>query len=165
LDATFTSPAFIGGLYGDDLHTLDPPYIPKLNEFYGRNVHFEYNKLRIEPERIGLIIDANDSDAFVRALPVADLMERVFTLAGFNARPSSAGLITRQLITQLGGLRDGAVFKIPGARRLLRTLARLTRFPSMQPFASSAERMKTTQPPSSKTSRTSLSRRGLSTQS
>lgn len=113
--------SFIGGLYGDDLHTLDPPYIPELNEFYARSMHFEYNKLRIEPERIGLVIDANDSDAFIRALPVADLVERIFKLVGFTARPSSAGLITRQIITQLRGLRGGIVFKIPGVRRLLKT--------------------------------------------
>jgi hypothetical protein len=124
--------SFVGGLYNDDLHTLDPPYIPELNEFYGRTLHFEYNKLRIEPERIGLVIDANDSDAFIRALPVADLVERMFKLAGFNARPSSAGLITRQLITQLGGLRGGVVFKIPGVRRLLRT------FGPTDPFTESA---------------------------
>lgn len=113
--------SFIGGLYGDDLHTLDPPYIPELNEFYARTMHFEYNKLRIEPERIGLVIDANDSDTFVRALPVADLVERIFKLAGFTTQPSSAGLITRQFITQLSGLRGGLVFKIPGVRRLLKT--------------------------------------------
>jgi hypothetical protein len=113
--------SFIGGLYGDDLHTLDPPYIPELNEFYARSMHFEYNKLRIEPERIGLVIDANDSDAFIRALPAADLVERIFKLVGFTAHPSSAGLITRQIITQLRGLRGGIVFKIPGVRRLLKT--------------------------------------------
>jgi hypothetical protein len=113
--------SFIGGLYDDDLHTLDPPYIPELNEFYARAMYFEYNKLRIEPERIGLVIDANDSDAFVRALPVGDLVEQIFKLVGFTTQPSSAGLITRQLITQLGGLRGGLVFKIPGVRRLLKT--------------------------------------------
>ncbi|MFZ1907292.1 MAG: hypothetical protein WAU56_18065 [Steroidobacteraceae bacterium] len=113
--------SFIGGLYADDLHTLDPPYIPELDEFYARSMHFEYNKLRIEPERIGLVIDANDSDTFVRALPVTDLVERIFKLVGFSAQPSSAGLITRQLITQLGNLRGGLVFKIPGVRRLLKT--------------------------------------------
>jgi hypothetical protein len=113
--------SFLGGLYGDDLHTLDPPYIPELNEFYARTMHFEYNKFRVEPGRNGLVIDAADSDAFVYALPVADLFERIFRLAGYTARPSSGGLITRQLIAQMGGLRGAAVFKIPGVRRLLKT--------------------------------------------
>ena len=113
--------SFIGGLYGDDLHTLLPPYIPELNEFYARTMHFHHSHFRIEPERIGLVIDAADSDAFVRALPVADLFERIFALAGYAAKPSAGGLITRQIISQLGGLRGASVFKIPGVRRLLKT--------------------------------------------
>jgi hypothetical protein len=113
--------SFIGGLYGDDLHTLIPPYIPELNEFYARSMHFNYSHFRIEPERIGLVIDAADSDAFVYALPVVELFERIFKLAGYAAKPSAAGLITRQIISQLDGLRGGAVFKIPGVRRLLKT--------------------------------------------
>ncbi len=113
--------SFIGGLYDDELHTLAPPYIPDLNEYFARTMHFDYSRFRVEPERIGLVIDAADSDAFVYALPVADLFERVFRLAGFSVRPSSGGLITRQLIAQMGGLRGAAVFKIPGVRRLLKT--------------------------------------------
>jgi len=115
------SVSFIGGLYGDEQFTLDPPFIPELNEFYARTMHFLYNKLRIESERIGLVIKATDTDAFLYALPVADLFERVFDMAGFSARLSSAGLIVRQLITRLGGLQGARVFKIPGVRRLLRT--------------------------------------------
>ena len=113
--------SFIGGLYGDDLHTLIPPYIPELNEFYARTMHFQYSHFRIEPDRIGLVIDAADPDAFVYALPVADLFERIFRLAGYAAKPSAGGLIARQMISQLGGLRGASVFKIPGVRRLLKT--------------------------------------------
>ena len=113
--------SFIGGLYGDELHTFSPPYIPELNEFYARIMHFEYNKLRIESERIGLIIDAADTDSFLYALPVADLMKQIFDMAGFAAKPSSAGLVARQLIARLGGLQGGRVFKIPGVRRLIKT--------------------------------------------
>jgi len=120
--------SFIGGLYGDDLHTLDPPYVPELNEFYARTMHFEHNKFRIEPERIGLVIDATESHAFVYALPVADLFEQILRLAGYSVRPSSGGLITRQLIAQMDGLRGTAVFRIPGVRRLLKT------FGPMAPF-------------------------------
>ena len=113
--------SFIGGLYGNEDYTLDPPYIPELNEFYARTMHFQYNKLRIESERVGLVIDAADTDAFLHALPVADLFKRVFFLAGFASKLSSGGLIARQLITQLGGVSGAVVFKIPGVRRLLRT--------------------------------------------
>ena len=113
--------SFIGGLYGDEQHTFDAPYLPELNEFYARTMHFQYNKLRVEPERIGLIIDAADHDSFLSALPVADLMERIFDMIGYNAKLSSAGLITRQLVARLGGLQGARVFKIPEVRRLIKT--------------------------------------------
>lgn len=115
------SVSFIGGLYGDEQHTFQAPYIPELNEFYARTMHFQYNKLRIEPERIGLVIDAVDHDGFVYALQVDSLMEQVFRMAGYDAKMSTAGLLTRQLIARLGGLQGARVFKIPGVRRLLKT--------------------------------------------
>jgi hypothetical protein len=111
---------FIGGLYGRDDFTLDPPYVPELNEFFARTMHFHYNLLRIELERIGLIIRASASDSFVYALPTAELFKQVFALAGFNASVSSGGLIARQLISQLGGVQGGRVFKLPGVRRLVK---------------------------------------------
>jgi hypothetical protein len=113
--------SFSGGLYRDEEHILVPPYIPELNEFYSRNIHFDYEKLRSESERIGVIIDACDSDVSILALPVAGLVERVFDLAGYKSTLSSAGLIARQLITQLGGVDGARAFKIPGVRRLFKT--------------------------------------------
>jgi hypothetical protein len=115
------SVSFIGGLYGDEQHTLVPPFIPELNEFYARAMHFGYNKLRIESERVGLVIDAADTDTFLHALPVADLMERIFDMAGLRSKVSSGGLIVRQLLSRLGGLQGARAFKIPGVRRLLKT--------------------------------------------
>jgi hypothetical protein len=109
------------GLYGDDHFTLSPPYVPELNEFLSRAMHFDHSKLRVEPERLGVIVDAADADASISAHTVTELFERLFELAGFSVRPSSGGLIARQLITRLGGLQGARVFKIPGVRRLLRT--------------------------------------------
>lgn len=113
--------SFIGGIYGDEQHMLVPPFIPELNEFYARVQHFEYNKIRSESERIGVVIDAADSSSFIYALPVADLFEQIFELAGFSSSLSEGGLIARQLIAQLGGLNGARAFKIPGVRRLLKT--------------------------------------------
>lgn len=115
------SVSFISRLYGDEQYTLKPPYLPELNEFYARTMHCQYNKLRIESERIGIVIDAADTDAWLCALPVADLCERIFGMAGYTTKLSNGGLITRQLISRLGGLQGARVFKIPGVRRLLRT--------------------------------------------
>jgi hypothetical protein len=74
----------MGALYWDEQHTLSPPFIPELNEFYARTMHFQYDKLRSEPGRIGLVIDACDKSTDVSAMPVAGLMERVFDLQDFR---------------------------------------------------------------------------------
>ena len=113
--------SLLGGLYGDEQHTFQVPFLPELNEFYARTMHFEYDKLRIEPGRIGIVIDAADHDSFLYALPVSELMTRIFELAGYKTKLSNAGLITKQLISRLGGVQGGRVFKVPGVRRLLKT--------------------------------------------
>jgi len=112
--------SFSGGLYGNEDYTLEPPYIPELNEFYARTM-FQYDSLRIESERIGILIDAADTDTSLYALPVAELFKRVFDFIGYTSKLSSGGLIARQLIAQLGGVDGARPFKIPGVRRLLRT--------------------------------------------
>lgn len=109
------------GWYGDEQHTFAPPYVPELNEFCARQMHFEPDKLRLEPGRVGLVIDPADSDTFLSALPVGEMVEQFMALAGYHAAPSGAGRIVRQLITRLGGVQGARVFKIPGVRRLLRT--------------------------------------------
>jgi hypothetical protein len=131
--------SFVSSLRVDAQHTLRPPYIPELNEFFSRTMQIEYNKLRVEPERIGLVIDAADTDGFLYALPVADLFERVFDMGGLLATPSAGGLIARQLVARLGGLQGGRAFKIPGVRRLIRThgpLAAFTKKSALQLIAS-----------------------------
>lgn len=113
--------SFLGGLYGDEQHTLVPPFVPELNEFYARAMHFEYDTLRIEPGRLGLVIDPHDHSTFIYALPVRELFEKIFRLAGFSTKPSAAGLIARQLIAQFGGADRARALKIPGVRRLVKT--------------------------------------------
>ncbi len=112
--------SFIGALYGDEQHTFVPPYVPELNEFYGRSQHL-YDKIRSEPGRIGLVIDAADPSSSLNATSVPDLFETIFELAGFKSKLSAGGLIARQLIAQLGGAGGARAFKIPGVRRLLKT--------------------------------------------
>jgi len=105
---------------GDNQHSFHPPYVPEWNEFFARRMHIQDNRLRIEPERIGIIIDAADHDTFLYGLPVPALVEQLFESVGLRAKLSSGGLIARQLISQLGGLNGARVFKIPGVRRLLK---------------------------------------------
>jgi len=115
------SVSFIGGLYGDEQHTLVPPFVPELNEFYAREMVFRYDKLRSEPGRIGLLIGISDTAASLNPLSVDNLIERIFNLGGFSSKPSEGGLIARQLIAQLGGVDRARAFKIPGVRRLLKS--------------------------------------------
>jgi len=110
-------------IYGspDERHTFGPPYVPELNEAIARSMYGQYDALRLEPERLGVVIDATEHDLAIHALPVTELIEWVFELSSIDAKPSSSGLITRQLMSRLGGVDGARAFKIPGVRRLLKT--------------------------------------------
>lgn len=101
-------------------YTFLPPYVPELNEFLGRSMCFHHETLRVEPERVGLVVDAADPDAFVNSTTPDEFFVELFKRAGVSARPSGAGLLARQIIAQLGGVDGGRVFKIPGVRRLIK---------------------------------------------
>lgn len=109
------------GFYARDDYTLSLPYLPEMNEFFARAIYYFYNRLRCEREGFGLIIDASASDISISPLATIDLFKKVFEFAGFTASVSSGGLIAKQLISQMGGLQGGRVFKIPGVRRLIKT--------------------------------------------
>jgi hypothetical protein len=94
--------------------------VPEWNKFFGQRMHFEYDKLRVEPGRIGIIINAVEHDSLY-GLPVSALVEQLFGSIGLRAKLSAGGLITRQLISRLGGINGARVFRIPGVRRLLKT--------------------------------------------
>jgi hypothetical protein len=113
--------SFMGGLYSNSDYTLNPPYIPEFNEFVSRAMHFHPDRVRLEPERLAIVISAMETDTYLYALSVFDILKQSFASAGYVAKLSSGGLIARQLISQLGGLFGAYVFKIPGVRRLLRT--------------------------------------------
>jgi len=114
------SAAFSLGLYDDDRYTLAPPYLPEVNEGWGRKMAADPDGLRLEHSRLGVVIDATDTDITLFALRTDEVFEQIFSLAGYRATLSAAGLITRQLVAQLGGLQGARVFKLPGVRRLLR---------------------------------------------
>lgn len=132
--------SLVGGLYDDEHHTFDVPYVPELNEFYARAMHFRYDRFRAEPERVGIVIGAADHDSFLIAMPVADLMQRLFSMAGFDSALSSSGRVVRQLLTQLGGLQGARIFKIPGVRQLLKTFGPRDTFTSRMAFDAIADK-------------------------
>jgi len=120
------------GLFGDDQNTLHAPFIPELNEYYGRESIFHWNKARAEPETLGVITDANTNDLSLTALSVGELIQKIFALAGIEATPSKPGLIATRLIRQMGGLFDCRAFKIKGVRSLIE------KYGPEQPFTRSA---------------------------
>lgn len=117
------SVSLIGGRTDGAEYTFQPPCIPELNEFASRAMHHDYSALHLEREGVGVVIDVADHDIGLEALSTSALIEQIFDLGGFSAKPSSSGLITRQLITRMGGVDGARAFKIPGVRKLLRTYA------------------------------------------
>jgi hypothetical protein len=108
--------------------TIKPPYIPELNEYYGREVHFIWNKVRAERESLGVFTDVTDHNLTLRALPIRNLVAKIFEVFGMKAEPSAAGLIAQRLISQMGGIQGCRVFKIGGVRKLIEAYGPLKSF-------------------------------------
>jgi hypothetical protein len=99
--------------------TLEAPYIPELNEYYGRRCYFEFDCVRVEPNGLGIITEASCSHLALRALNVRNLVARILEFVSIAAEPSDAGLVATRLIQQMGGLQGCRPFKIPGVRTLI----------------------------------------------
>ena len=106
-------------IFGREDCTIKPPHIPELNEYYGREVHFNPLEVRSEPEGIGIVTGVTDSDLTIRALPSRELIARIFGAFGMKVEPSQPGLVASRLIKQMGGLQGCRVFKIAGVRDLI----------------------------------------------
>lgn len=108
--------------FGYPGHTLKPPYLRQLNEFYGREIHFDPWSTRVERDGIGMIVKASDTSISLYPISHSKIIEKIYELAGFKATVSQAGLLTLQIIQ---GMRDSEpleacrVFKITGVRKLL----------------------------------------------
>ena len=97
-----------------------PPFLPKLNEYYGQEALFEFDAVRSQPEGLGICASVTDTSLTINALDVRALVTEVFKTCGIAARPSNAGLIGLRLIQQMGGINGCKVFKILGVRELIR---------------------------------------------
>jgi hypothetical protein len=105
--------------------TFETPFVPRLNEFYGRNFHFEYDAARSQIGRldkgvVAIISSILTQQLQVSAFRVFDWMKAFFALSKMDIERSEPGLRTTRLIAQLGGLGDCRVLKIRGVRNLLR---------------------------------------------
>jgi hypothetical protein len=105
--------------------TFETPFAPRLNEFYGRNFHFEYDAARSQMGRlddgaVAIITAVSTQRLSISAFRVFEWMKAFFALSNISIERSEPGLRAMRLIAQLGGLRDCRVLKIRGVRNLLR---------------------------------------------
>lgn len=121
-DADFQQMGVVVDAYGEHGypgHTLKPPYIRDLNEFYSRKIAIDPWTLRIGKEGITLLIKASDNSLHLYPLSKIALIEKLFNLVGLKASTSQPGLIAKKIIEKIGGVDGGRVFKIKGVRKLL----------------------------------------------
>jgi hypothetical protein len=108
--------------------TFQYPDIPELNVYFGRQIHFGWNGLRAEDSGIGIVSSVGQHHLTVSALPVRQLMSKIFETFGMKAEQSEAGRVAVRMISQMGGLQGCRVFKIPGVRQLMETFGPLQSF-------------------------------------
>lgn len=115
------------GTYGEDAGewSLSTPFIPLLNEFYGRNIIFGYADARSEKHylfgggALGMVTTVGGQRKTISPYRVLDFLTALFGLADIEVERSDKGLICSRLIRQLGGLQGCRVFKIRGVRNLV----------------------------------------------
>ncbi|AJR23110.1 hypothetical protein [Sphingobium sp. YBL2] len=120
------------GLLGNERFTLHPPFLPHLNEFYGRNGVVHWNKARAEPGALGIVVGGSAHDLTIRAIETRELFEKIFKSVGISATPSPAGLVCDRLVRQMGGVDGCRVFRIGGVRDLIES------YPPERSFTTSA---------------------------
>lgn len=106
-------------------HSLKPPFIRKLNEFYSREITINPQELRIEQEGVGIIIKASNNHLSLFPIHHEKIIRNIFELAGLKSKISQAGLLTQNIITNMrerDPLEACRIFKITGVRELLKSL-------------------------------------------
>jgi hypothetical protein len=103
-------------------HTLKPPFIRTLNAFYGHKIVGNPYQIRVEKYGIKVITECEDYSLSLSPISYQSIITQIFDLAGLKLETSQPGVITKQILQQLGGLEGGRIFKITGVRRLLNSL-------------------------------------------
>lgn len=107
-----------------DEYTFNTPFIPKLNEFYGRNFYGSYDNARSERDymdehTLGIIANITSQRESIHAIDVQKFWKELFSLVGLEYERNEPGHRCANLIRQLGGLQGCRVLKIPGLRKLI----------------------------------------------
>lgn len=100
-------------------HTLNPPYLRELNEFYARKITIGPWSLRIESEGIACIEKVYDNYISLYPIPYYSLVEKLFEVIGLKIKKSQPGLLADKIIDRLNGLEGARALKIKGVRKLL----------------------------------------------
>jgi hypothetical protein len=104
-------------------HTLELPFLPDQNEWYGREVTLMAGDIRVSSNAFTLIVDTDDSVKTVRPISHDAIIKQLFNRSDIMATDSQPGLIARRLIEQMGGDLDKCrAFKPPGVRKLIGSL-------------------------------------------
>jgi hypothetical protein len=106
--------------------TFETPFVPEMNEFYGRYFYYDHDAARAQlgglgRGAVGIITSISRQQLEVRAYNTDDWLTQFFSLCGLSSERSEPGLRCKRLINQFGGgLQDCRVLKIRGVRNLLR---------------------------------------------
>ena len=100
-------------------YTLRLPFLPSLNEFYGRQICFDPWTLRVGHNRVNLIEHMNRESITVYPIKKEDLILKIFENASIKPLISVGGRLAGLILKKMGTIEDCRVFKIKGVRYLL----------------------------------------------
>jgi hypothetical protein len=95
------------------------PFIPELNEFFGREHHLHWYEARAARDGLGIITELSTEHLTLFGVERFSFAKHLFKTFGIAATMRQPGLICDQLIRQMGGLQGCRAFKIAGVRKLI----------------------------------------------
>ncbi len=66
----------MNGSYSNEQTTFQIPFVPELNEYYGRQCCYQINGARAEPNGLGIVSSASGSNMFLDSLNIKELVKR-----------------------------------------------------------------------------------------
>lgn len=100
-------------------YTLKPPFIRKLNGFYGGRIVNNPYKVRVEEYGIRVITEGREYSLSLSPISYQSIINKIFDLAGLKVEVSQPGVLTKHILQKLGSIEGGRILKITGVRRLL----------------------------------------------
>jgi hypothetical protein len=105
-------------------YTLNIPNIPQLNKYFTRNISRFTCDIRGKGKSIDIITELTNDFFTLKPIMKFELIKEIFKNIGFDAEYSQAGIITKNIIEEFGGIQSCRVFKIRGVRDLLNSLTK-----------------------------------------